>query len=554
MTRGRAFITPCRWESRALIAIMAGFVLVLFFVGLFAVPNNFDSMTYHLARVAQWRQNHSIAFYGTENSRQNCMPPWAEWTMLQLTLLQGSDRLVNLVQWLSFIGCMIGASLITERLGGSRRDAIIAAFFVATLPGAIYESTSTQNDLVMSFWLICAAYGCVKATAEAGWTGPLIFAASLGLCLLTKTVTLIFVAPLGVWMVRVTARRGLAQALPCWAAIATVALVLNAGHMARNYATSGHLLGPDVDGEGSGHYLNEVHGPGAIFSNVVRNLSLHTGFFHKKAWAQPSVIGILHALGINPNDPRTTYGSKPYAVWQGGEDGTPMPYHLLLIACGLIAAFWVKPPFRFAALALAASLLTGAFLFCAILKWQSFHARLHLPLFCLGAPLAALPLSRVRWELVTWLVLLALLAASTPAVFRYSQRPALGKRNVFNIPGELQQPLTKPESALAYNQVRQFMLDRKVREVGLISGGNAWQYPLFTVNRAAAPWRIDEVLIQSPYASLERHIVPDVVLCTRGKLGPELAIHGKNFKLNQTYAVGPGLEQSLSIYLPDPAP
>src|SRR5580765_7656827 len=47
-------------------------------VALFAVPTTWDSMSYHLARVAHWAQNHTVAFYPTHIVRQLYQPPWAE--------------------------------------------------------------------------------------------------------------------------------------------------------------------------------------------------------------------------------------------------------------------------------------------------------------------------------------------------------------------------------------------------------------------------------------------------------------------------------------------
>lgn len=35
-------------------------------LALFAVPTTGDSMTYHLARVAHWVQDHTVAFYPTQ--------------------------------------------------------------------------------------------------------------------------------------------------------------------------------------------------------------------------------------------------------------------------------------------------------------------------------------------------------------------------------------------------------------------------------------------------------------------------------------------------------
>jgi len=118
-------------------AMLAGIVFlgaVTLLVALVAPPNTWDSMTYHMSRVAHWAQNGAISFYPTHIPRQNHMAPFAEQGILHLYLLWGGDRLANLVQWFSMIGCLAGVSLIAAYLGAGALGQILSAFFAATLP------------------------------------------------------------------------------------------------------------------------------------------------------------------------------------------------------------------------------------------------------------------------------------------------------------------------------------------------------------------------------------------------------------------------------------
>ncbi len=83
-------------------------------------PNTTDSLAYHMSRVVNWAHNHSVAHYPTHNLRQIDNPPWSSFAILHLWLLGGGDQWVNLVQWLSMMGCLVGVSLIAQELGAGR--------------------------------------------------------------------------------------------------------------------------------------------------------------------------------------------------------------------------------------------------------------------------------------------------------------------------------------------------------------------------------------------------------------------------------------------------
>ena len=130
-------------------------MLVLLTIAFFAPPNTWDSMTYHMARVAHWIQNHRVDLYPTQDERQIWKDPWAEYAILHLQLLSQGDHYANLVQWFSYAGSIIGVSLIARALGINRLGQIVTALVAATMPMSLLQATSTQNDLAAALWLIC---------------------------------------------------------------------------------------------------------------------------------------------------------------------------------------------------------------------------------------------------------------------------------------------------------------------------------------------------------------------------------------------------------------
>ena len=65
--------------------------------------NNFDSMTYHLSRVAYWLQHQTLAPWATPNPRQTTFPMNAELGVLWTVMFSGSDRWSGFIQWVSVL-------------------------------------------------------------------------------------------------------------------------------------------------------------------------------------------------------------------------------------------------------------------------------------------------------------------------------------------------------------------------------------------------------------------------------------------------------------------
>src|SRR5262249_51572546 len=119
-----------------------------------SAPSNWDSLTYHLPRIAHWIQNRSVAHYPTHVVRQLTLGPGAEELLAHFELLAGSDRGIGLLQFLAWVGAGVAASVVAADLGAGRVGQGFAAVFGLTLPMAVLQASSTQNDLVLSFWIL----------------------------------------------------------------------------------------------------------------------------------------------------------------------------------------------------------------------------------------------------------------------------------------------------------------------------------------------------------------------------------------------------------------
>jgi hypothetical protein len=130
-----------------LISILSLLVLVLLSAVLLP-PNNQDSMSYHLARVVHWIQNGNINYYFTSVDRQNRMGPGAEIVIMLLQLLSFSDRLANLLQYVSFLFFCLSLPDILKAIGIRRRNILFISVLTISTPMLLLQAATTQNDLL----------------------------------------------------------------------------------------------------------------------------------------------------------------------------------------------------------------------------------------------------------------------------------------------------------------------------------------------------------------------------------------------------------------------
>ena len=168
------------WILAGVVLLVGGVTLML---ALVCPPNNWDSQTYHLPRIEHWIQNGSLEFYRTHIERQLDLPGFAEVLLLPLRLLGGGDRLLNLLQWLAGAGSVLLVGRIAALLGVSRRGVALARLAAVTLPIGILESSSTQNDLVVTFFLLCMAERLLAWRLSRSSADAAFFAMAAGLAL-----------------------------------------------------------------------------------------------------------------------------------------------------------------------------------------------------------------------------------------------------------------------------------------------------------------------------------------------------------------------------------
>jgi dolichyl-phosphate-mannose-protein mannosyltransferase len=493
--------------ERASIAAIAVILALTAVVAIAGAPNSWDSMQYNMPRAIMWLENHSVRMYPTVDYQQLMMSPWADYAMMHLIALQGSDRFADLVSWFSFAGSIIGVSLIARELGGSRSAQLLASLFCATIPSAILFASSSKPDETIGFWVVACVYCLLRCRAAPNWMSALFATAAIGLAVMTKgTAYALLPALLAAvfWIWSADRRKRLLAWIP---AAAIVLLMLNGPLYVRNIRLSGSPLGfasPDGDADtlGQRHFANAVFKPQDIAANVLRNAVLHLGTTGRiDALTEEVFRGMIRGLGVDPDDPRMIEGGNsggaiPFGVTSLSltetRAGNPLVLFLFLATLPLISR--LRPPLRRDIGILAIGLIGAFVLFSASIRWQPWNGRFHLPLFIVACAVIAVVLSEVCPQWIIALVAAIAIVGAVPFTLLNSPRPLLQIREAHRrvpVPSILRmgrdkiyfadQHLYLADSFLAAARLVQ---GTGCRNVGLDASVQHYDYPMLALLKA----------------------------------------------------------------------
>src|SRR4029079_17197335 len=165
--RGVRFRTPGRPAIPALrpeLVLLAVVVLVAVSYQAFLVvatpPNNYDSLTFPLARAVAWLQQGHVGYFDATTARANAFPPNGEIGILFTLALLGRDSLAALPQLLAELAVLVAVYGLARRIGFSQAASLLAALLTATLSEFALQSVTTQNDLIVASFVVAAAF-CV---------------------------------------------------------------------------------------------------------------------------------------------------------------------------------------------------------------------------------------------------------------------------------------------------------------------------------------------------------------------------------------------------------
>lgn len=357
-------------------------ILILTFIqGFFSAPSTTDSMVYHLPKVMYWIQERTLEQDIIRNIH-DFKGPFAEYIVLHLYLLTGSDRLAFLSQWLAFAVSVYISGLIAAQLGADKKQISYVRLFSATLGIAVMQSVSTQVDLVVTVLVLIALHISILFSEKPNIINAGLLGITMGLGILTKATYIIYmVIPLGM-MFLIFLRRPKGELVLHSGISLIICLLILMRFFSQNQLLYGSPLGKHILWDGKElKYTNEAISAQGIVSNTIKNLFIHIPVPVFSSQVYNAVTGFHSYLGVDVNDPKFTCCGTKFRVINviyPQEDIVSNTVHLLLV---FIAFFYLFKTKDFQKRYFYLLSVLAFVLFSAVLKWQPYHSRLEIPIF-----------------------------------------------------------------------------------------------------------------------------------------------------------------------------
>jgi hypothetical protein len=474
------------WEIKGMLLGLGTILILTAITAYLAPPNTYDSLTYHMSRVAHWAQEGGVRPYASGIMRQNYMSPGAEMMVLQTYVLSQGDRWANVVQWFAMVVSVIGVSTIARDLGASRTGQLFTSLFAASLPMGIAQASSTMTDYVTAMWVLIAASEVLAFDQGAKLSQTLPFAAAAaGLSILAKPTGAMYIVPFALWAGIQLFRKYPLRTASAYSVVAIAIVVfLNLGYLLRNWLVFGNLLG---GGAQLNLFSNEIFDTRVLISNLLRNASLQAGTPWQ--WWNDNLYSLLAKihwkLDLGLTDPRTSihpfFTIWPYPADEARATNTIQAVMILVV----IVLVMVSKKYRDRSVMwFGLSGLAGFTLFASFFKFDVLGSRYHMPLFVLLAPVAGVVLSKISRAAVPMIASFLMFIGAVPLLFSLESRtlvPTEQGDSVFTTRRLDQYFMQAPGHDEPYIEMTSLIEEVQCSEIGLMLRGDSPEYPLWVL-------------------------------------------------------------------------
>ena len=512
--------------------------IVALWIAIVTEPYNWDSMTYHMARIANWAQNESVMPYATHIDRQVGSTTMAAYVCLYVYMLCGrQDILLGIVQCLAYGVDAYMVYAIAKKCGASKKYSILGSLLFMALPIAFAESATTQNDLFATMWLLFFLYLIIDYVDDSknlrGDKESLRKTAYLAACLalgyLSKPSVCFAMVMALLWVLVLVIRRRdklcvlvkmlIVGSMTCFAYVLPTWLI--------NYSVWGKISPDNVGARQLIGTLEIKH----VFINFLKNATYNLGntiIPNFKENLGEFLYWISDAIGVNLDtesiaEDGSTFG---YSSYPYGCDTAlnPLCLTLALIAMIVLIFMWKKQEKLWRQYSLFA--ISSYTVFCCFLRWEAFISRYLVGYFAILCPMIVLQAQFVsdkmkkKWsQWIMFGLLILLIGSNYGLIISNYEKEKPG--SYFYHQGDL-----RDEYEVACNEI----ITEQYSKIGLIVESNSYEYPLWGIMEneiGLDNLEIRHVLVDNALAKYEKiDFIPDCIFVVDGVVDKTIEYKG----------------------------
>lgn len=289
--------------SLTVVVVLVGIINLALIVLL--PPHEWDSMTYHLPRVAHYLQQGNLDSFDANYWAQVVHPKNSAILLSFVFIALGhNENLMQLVAFLSYWMLVIGVCGIAGKIGLDRTQRAFSTLLAALLITPLVYANTTQNDLTIAAYVAASIYFLFTFRDTKAWKYLAFAATGVGLALGTKASALIVLPPLGLLallLTRTDNRKAWLKHIALFAGLTGVAMLafaLPSGYV-ENYRLFGNPFGnEDVSRM---HTFSDRQIPSVVQGGVYNLLRYSVDFVSLDGLPpNPVIMQVQEALHIPP--------------------------------------------------------------------------------------------------------------------------------------------------------------------------------------------------------------------------------------------------------------
>lgn len=501
--------------------LLYGMFLVLIFT-IDTIPNNYDSMTYHLPRIMHWLQNGNVQYYATNIGRQNFSPVLGEYISLHFYALGGRDSFMQLAQTMAYLMGGIVAAGIAETLDAGKKGKGLTLILFYSSPLMLSEAFTTQVDNIAALFLLLSVYYIILLIKDdlCNVERLVYCALCIGFAYLCKPTVCFGAAVflIGLFIRKLSDGEKFGKLVKAVFIAVFPLLLLIIPVFIRNLSIYDNLF--------AGSEFSEIvigtYKPDYVLVNILKNIFMN--FSTPIDFINQFFVGFVQSialmLGVDVNSAAISFGGSSWCI------NSAMVWHhdygmnfliVFLMVYSLACFFRRKRSEKTALDKLYAVCAFISFLcICCILKWQPWGNRIMLPFVALFCPFIGKEFSRERGKSVP------LRKAGSFAIYGISVIMIIGtlKYNMRYLNDYLEDSYecyfaSKPSDYQIYKQIIGIINQVEVKKIGIFTGIDTYEYPIWAgIEENPENIQIEHIMIeQDELKALEKNdFSPDMII------------------------------------------